>query len=30
VEKAKFKEYRVNAKIDRLLRDFIIKGGIDI
>ncbi|WP_422479697.1 type I restriction endonuclease subunit R [Pleomorphochaeta sp. DL1XJH-081] len=30
LEKTKIKAYRVNAKIDRLLREFIIKGGIDI
>jgi|LSQX01.1.fsa_nt_gb type I restriction enzyme R subunit len=30
VEKTKIKAYRVNAKIDRLLREFIIKGGFEV
>ena len=29
-EKTKFKEYRVNVKIDKFLRDFILRGGIDV
>ena len=29
-EKTKIKEYRVNAKIDKLLREFIIKGGFEV
>ncbi len=30
IEKAKIKEYRVNAKTDKLLRAFILSGGFDI
>ncbi len=30
VEKTKIKEYRVNAKIDKLLREFLINGGFEI
>jgi type I restriction enzyme R subunit len=30
IEKTKLKEYKVNIKIDRFLRDFIIMGGFDI
>jgi type I restriction enzyme R subunit len=30
VGKAKIKEYRINAKLDRLLRDFITKGELEI
>jgi type I restriction enzyme R subunit len=30
IEKAKIKEYRINAKIDKLLREFIINGGFEI
>ena len=30
VEKTKLKEYKVNIKIDKFLREFIIKGGFDI
>ncbi len=29
-EKTKLKEYRVNVKIDKFLRDFILRGGIDV
>jgi hypothetical protein len=30
VEKAKIKEYGLNAKLDRLLRDFITNGELEI
>jgi hypothetical protein len=30
VEKTKLKEYRVTIKIDKFLREFIIKGGFEI
>nr|WP_319472774.1 HsdR family type I site-specific deoxyribonuclease [uncultured Sphaerochaeta sp.] len=30
VEKTKLKEYKVNIKIDKFLREFIIKGGFDV
>jgi type I restriction enzyme R subunit len=30
IEKTKLKEYRITIKIDKLLRDFIIKGGFEV
>jgi type I restriction enzyme R subunit len=30
IEKTKIKDYRINAKIDKLLREFILSGGFEI